>query len=172
MDLFDSILFWNVCSILLPPTQFWQTFVGPIVVIRTLTLNNYPLNTKISHLYSLYCQRGRDGQCYQRGQKRQFVAFNILKMYLFLEKNYMLKELGKICPTNFWPMNVAKVGNTAKQKGVDRGCQILCFFFVGKTCRPANNTSPAVRSFVSPQMKTRSRCYLSKSFSCRCKFKG
>ena len=60
----------------------------------------------------------------------------------------MLEELG-----TFYPMNVldieVKVGNTAN-RGVDRRCQILCFFFASKTCRPANNTSPAVRSFVSP----------------------
>ena len=61
------------------------------------------------------------------------------------------KKCGYIfCLFNFFGLlNIARVGNTANG-GVDRGCQILCFFFVGKTCRPANNTSPAIRSFVSP----------------------
>ena len=64
--------------------------------------------------------------------KGQFVAYNILKMYLFLEKNYMFQKLGTICPTNFWPLNVAKVGNTANKKASTVAARFYVSFLLAK----------------------------------------
>ena len=64
--------------------------------------------------------------------KKGNLVHYILEMYLFLEKNYMLKELGKFCSTNFWPLNVAKVGNTAKQKASTVAARFYVSFLLAK----------------------------------------